>query len=122
LNLLKKQDGSNSWMHYSLTRAAWYTTKFAKMYPQEKSYRHSLKEEAEAIRSVIEDVRLQLKTGKIKELNPSLVKLSKLEQDGLLEAYILLARPDEGIIKDYEDYRTAHIDKLRLYVREYVLN
>jgi len=38
-----------------------------------------------------------------------------------LEAYILLARPDQGIAQDFVAYRTANKDKLRRYVMEFVL-
>lgn len=45
----------------------------------------------------------------------------KLDQDGLLEAYILLAIPDDGIARDFADYRRANADKLRRYVLQYVI-
>jgi tetratricopeptide (TPR) repeat protein len=118
---LKDDDGSSAWMLYGLIRASWQTTNFAKEYPKEKEYRHSLKEEAAALRGVIESIKVQQKEGKIKNLSPSIAKLIKLEEDGLLEAYILLARPDRGIAQDYAEYRKSQIDKLRRYVREYIL-
>lgn len=114
-------DGSSAWMMYGLSRASWATSEFAKNYPQEKSYRHSLKEEASALRAVVESIRLQQKEKKIKQLNPSLAMLVRLENDGLLEPYILLARPDQGIAQEYADFRRTSIDKLRRYVVEYVL-
>jgi hypothetical protein len=58
---------------------------------------------------------------KVKNLNPSLAKLKKLDDEGLLESYILLARPDQGIAQDYPAYRDQHRDKLRKYVVDYVL-
>jgi hypothetical protein len=58
---------------------------------------------------------------KVKSLSPSLAKLKKLNDEGLLEAYILLARPDQGIAQDYPAYLRQGRDKLRRYVVEYIL-
>jgi tetratricopeptide (TPR) repeat protein len=116
-----RKDGSSAWMMYGIVRAAWATSAFAKEYPDEKVYRHSLKEEAAALRGVVEALSNQRKDKKIKKLTPSLENLSKLDKDGLLESYILLATPDKGIAQDYSAYRRANRDKLRRYVLEYVL-
>ena len=56
-SLEKTDDGSPAWMFYGLTRAAWASERFAKEYPNEKTYRHSLREEADALRSVAELVK-----------------------------------------------------------------
>jgi hypothetical protein len=58
---------------------------------------------------------------KVKTLSPSLQKLKKLNDEGLLEAYILLARADDGIAQDYPNYLKANRDKLRRYMLVYVL-
>lgn len=117
---LATDDGSSAWMMYGLTRASWATQKFAKEFPGEKAYRHTLREEAEALRSVVESVKTQTKDNKIKTLNPSLARLVKLHDEGLLEAYILYARVDQGIAQDYLEYRKTNRDKLRRYLMEYV--
>ena len=57
----------------------------------------------------------------VKALNPSLAKLKKLDSDGLLEAYILIGIPDEGIAEDFPAYLQKNRDKLRQYVLKYVL-
>jgi tetratricopeptide (TPR) repeat protein len=108
---------SAAWLIYSLTRASWSTTEFAKQYPNEKAYRHSLKEEAASIRAA-----LKLLDEK-KATNPdrSLQILKKLDKDGLLEAFILLAMPDAGIAADFADYRKTNVAELRRYVKQYVL-
>jgi hypothetical protein len=108
---------SAAWLIYSLTRASWSTTEFAKQYPNEKDYRHSLKEEAASIRAA-----LKLLDEK-KATNPdrSLQILKKLDKDGLLEAFILLAMPDAGIAADFADYRKTNVAELRRYVKQYVL-
>jgi tetratricopeptide (TPR) repeat protein len=125
--LADKDDGSAAWTTYGLTRSTWMNNKnglserFAKAYPAEKTYRHSLAEEAAALRMVIESVSTQTKEKKVKQLQPSLATLVKLNDAGLLEAYILLARPDEGIARDYASYRKTNRDKLRRYVLEYLM-
>jgi len=119
-SLEKTDDGSPAWLFYGLTRASWATDKFAKEYPAEKRYRHSLREEADALRGVAEQVKRETKAGKIKKLDDMLARLVKLDDDGLLEAYILFARADEGIAQDYVAYRKENRDKLRRYLLEYV--
>ncbi|MGI9167716.1 MAG: tetratricopeptide repeat protein [Pyrinomonadaceae bacterium] len=113
-----KDDGSFAWISYGATRSIWRKEKFAKTYPQEKTYRHSLAEEADALQSVL---TLSTSDKKVKNLNSSLLKLKKLNDDGLLEAYILLARADDGIAKDHPSYLRQHRDNLRRYVVEYVI-
>lgn len=113
-----KGDGSFAWKSYGVTRSTWRKEMFAKTFPDEKTYRHSLAEEADALRSV-----LAIASGdkKVKNLNPSLAKLRKLNDEGLLEAYILLARTDQGIRGDHPVYLRHNRDKLRRYVAEYIL-
>ena len=71
-----------------------------------------------ALRSVL---TLSTSDKKVKNLNPSLLMLKKLNDDGLLEAYILLARADDGIAKDHPSYLKQHRENLRRYVVEYVV-
>jgi tetratricopeptide (TPR) repeat protein len=116
--LSKAQDGSSAWIVYGGTRKIWKDEKFAKTFPTETTYRHSLAEEVDALRTVLS---LAAEDKKIKTLNPSLAKLKKLNDEGLLEAYILIAKPDEGISRDFPDYLKNHRDKLRQYAVEYVI-
>jgi len=108
-------DGSSNWTAYSATRAAWLKTEFFKNYPAEKEYRHSLKEEASALSAVAAACARDLQAGKVKTLEPSLTILVKLAQDGFLEAYVLFARPDQGIARDYAAYRAVAREKLKQY-------
>jgi tetratricopeptide (TPR) repeat protein len=115
-------DGSAAWMMYGIVRAGWLDKKdgsrsdqFTKAYPAETKYRHSLAEELAALRAVAESVQVQTKAKSIKQLTPSLDNLMKLNDDGMLEPYILFARPDNGIALDYIRYRAANRDKLRRY-------
>lgn len=122
-NALKKDDKSGSgaaWITYSLVRASWSAGEFAKQYPNEKKYRHSLKEEAAAMRSALKVLNEQ-KTKNPQNPDASLQLIAKLEKEGLLEAFILLALPDEGIAQDYVAYRRTNLDNLRRYVKQYVL-
>lgn len=114
-NLLKdkKDDSSSAWLMYGLTRATWPGKKFSEEYPKEKTYRHSLKEETAALRAVI--VVAKETRRKPKDLDPSLATLMRLDQDGVLEPYILLARSDAGIAQDYPAYLKEHRDNLRRY-------
>jgi tetratricopeptide (TPR) repeat protein len=113
-----KADGSFAWISYGATRLMWRREKFAKTFPDEKNYRHSLAEEAEALRSVIVQAT---NDAKVKSLSSSLAMLKRLNDDGLLEAYVLLARPDEGIAQDHAAYLKHNRDKLRRYTVEYIL-
>jgi tetratricopeptide (TPR) repeat protein len=112
---LDSKDGSNNWLMYNLTRIAWSKSDFFKNYPAEKEYRHSLKEEAAALRMVAEACAKDLQSGKVKTLEPSLAMLVKLNQDGFIEPYILFAHPDQGIARDYPAYRAVNRDKLKRY-------
>ena len=80
-----------------------------------------LPEEAAALRKVAEGVSRDMKAGKIPSLDPSLATLVKLNDEGLLEPYVLLTRADAGIARDYATYRKGHRDKLRSYMDEYVV-
>jgi tetratricopeptide (TPR) repeat protein len=114
-------DGSSNWLIYDITRIAWSKSEFFKNYPDEKVYRHSLKEEATALRLVAEAAARDVKSGKVKTLDVSLDNLVKLNEGGMLEPYILFAHPDQGIARDYAAYRKANREKLRRYWLEVVI-
>jgi tetratricopeptide (TPR) repeat protein len=118
---LDPQSPAYYWSFYDLTRATYKTASFPKEFPDEKEYRHSLKEEAAALRIVAEMAAKDLKGGKTKLLDVSLHNLIKLNDAGFLEAYVLYARPDKGIARDYGAYRAANRDKLRRYWLEVVI-
>jgi tetratricopeptide (TPR) repeat protein len=114
-----KSGAGAAWMAYGLIRSRWVTSEFAKQYPNEQSYRHSLKEEAAAMRAAIAVLNRQKGDGP--KGDASLQILMKLDQEGLLEAFILLALPDEGIAQDFAAYRKSNTENLRRYVKDYVL-
>lgn len=108
-------EASKAWLAYSLTRDSWHKQKFAKTFPNEKAYRHSLQEEADAIRETLRSAKEQKLT------HPHFDILQKLDADGLLEAFILLAAADEGISMDHPGYLKDNRPKLRQYVRNYAI-
>ena len=123
-SMFKKDDKSGSgaaWLMYGLARTTWVNGEFAKNYPDEKKYRHSLKEEAAALRAAIK-VLDEKKLKDPEKLDRSLQTIIRLEKEGFLESYILLALPDEGIVRDFVAYRKTNVDNLRRYVHAYVLN
>jgi tetratricopeptide (TPR) repeat protein len=113
--LSRTDDGSPGWIIYGGMRAEWKMKKFAETFPRETNYRHSVAEEADALRAVLIAAR------DAKTLSPSLAMLKKLDNDDLLEAYILMARPDQGIAQDHAAYLKDYRDKLRRYVMDYVV-
>ncbi len=119
ISVSPNEDGSTAWIGYTATRLVWEDKEFAKNFPDEKQYRHTLKEEADAFRSVIR-IAKELKA-KGTKLNQQLETLIELDNKSLLEAYILMARPDQGIAQDHAEYLKNHRDKLRQYVKEYVI-
>ncbi len=115
----KDDTGRSAWLSYSLTRAAWRQAVFAKKYPMEAQYRHTLEEEAAALNATAEAID-PLKTT---HLDPQLGNLLALKRDGLLEAWILLSSgADAGIVKDYAAYRDAHHMELRAYFDKYIIH
>lgn len=110
----EKSKAAAAWMAYGITRTSWQT-EFAKQYPNEKTYRHSLKEEAAALRAAVDAVK------DAKNDDPSIQVLRKLNSEGLLEPFILLALPDQGIANDFPAYRKSNVEDLRRYVKLYVM-
>lgn len=118
----KDDDSGAAWMMYGITRALWRNEEFAKKYPNQ-TYRHSLAEELDALQTVLTMADASGKDKKKKKVNlsPALVKLKELNDKGLLAAYILMARADEGISQDHPVYLKENREKLRQYVKEYVI-
>jgi tetratricopeptide (TPR) repeat protein len=112
------EDGSFAWAAYAAIRSKWKKDTFSMTFPGEKEYRHSLPEEAEALRAVL---TVATTDRRVKALSPSLAKLKKLDGEGFLEAYILIGIPDDGIAMDFPAYLQRNRDVLRQYVLRYVL-
>ncbi|MEQ1643908.1 MAG: tetratricopeptide repeat protein [Pyrinomonadaceae bacterium] len=110
-----EDNSAKPWLAYLTTREAWKKDKFAKTFPKETTYRHSLAEEAESIRTAISAAKEQ------KSPNKQFDLLAKLDTEGLLEAYILLANPTRGIAQDHAEYLKNSRAKLRKYVVDHVI-
>jgi tetratricopeptide (TPR) repeat protein len=117
-----KKDGSDAWFSYTLFRAGWHGEKFQKEFPAEKVYRHSLPEEVEGLQAVVNAVKEESKKKQITQLDPALASLVRISDEGLLEAYVLISRPDKGISMDYPAYRDAHREKIRQYITEWIIH
>lgn len=119
--LRNSDDGSVAWENYGLVRAQWVSDDFARVFPNEATYRHTLSEETAALRKTAEVAAALLKASKVKSLSPSLAALIKLNDADLIEPFILFTRADQGISRDYVEFRRAHRDKLRRYWSEVVI-
>ncbi len=110
-----------AWIGYPMQTVTWRKDKFAKAYPQEKIYRHSLAEEAEGLRTFLTIVRANKKLPP-EQYDATTRTLMALEKDGMLECWILLDNPDPGVAQDYAAYRATHRDLLKAYVEKYDLH
>ena len=110
------------WNAYDSTRAAWKQGKFKKEFPNEAAYRRSMKEEADALNSLVKVLEPEATTEKKARLmDPTLLELIEIDQKGLLDSFVLLNRADPDIAKDYSAYHAEHADKLYQYMDEFVL-
>ena len=103
------------WLTYLATRESWKNEKFSKAFPKEQQYRHTLMEEVESLRGAVKAAQDQ------KSPNKQFEVLDRLDKEGLLEAFVLLAQPDEGIARDQVEYLKNNRPKLRQYVANYVI-
>ncbi len=119
--LLKAEDGTVNWLRYRQMREAWQKQIFKKEFPNADKYRQTLREEAAALRIVAETSKTDLQKGKVKKLDDGLANLIKINDAGLLEAYVLFARPNDEIFEDYDQYRITNRDKLRRFIIEFLI-
>jgi tetratricopeptide (TPR) repeat protein len=120
---VNKNDGTGAWGIYQIIAGAWQAKVFKEKYPDEKQYRHSLAEESAALGAAADSVKKDLEKGKLKteNLDSGIAALLKLSKAEMLQPFILLSRPDAGIAQDYEAYREKNRDKLRQYLRDFVV-
>ncbi len=111
-----KDASSASWLAYLATRESWKKERFAKVFPKETAYRHSLQEEAEALRAAIAAATQG------KSTDPQLQLLAKMDSDGVLEAFVLMARADNGIAADHPEFLKNNRPSLRKYIANYVIS
>ena len=104
---------------FSLSRHCGEPRSSPSTFPDEKEYRHSLAEEVGAFEALL----LMFDESKpgTDAKNESFRNVAALQKDGMLEAYVLLSAPDEGIAQDYPAYRDGHRDVLHAYIEKYVV-
>jgi tetratricopeptide (TPR) repeat protein len=110
------------WLAYSGTRVLWYQGRFKKEFPQESQYRHSLAEETDALTTaakVAEELAGKSTSSPIAK-DDNLQLLMRLYQEQMLEPYVLLSAPDQGIAEDYPEYRAKNRAKLQDYLGRFV--
>jgi len=107
------------WNNYLQTKAKWRSETFAKTYP-DTAYRHTLREETEALHAVVLAVE-QAKTP-LDKLDSSTASLVAVDEAGMLEPWILITGADGAIARDYRPYRAAHRELLRAYVEQYIVH
>lgn len=121
----RPKDLTDAWRAYQAVRAEWKEGgKFKQRFPQEAEYRHSLEEETEALTAeirVLEKLKGDIETAELVTEDQPLLLLLKLHQAGVLEPYVLFRLADEGIAKDYPNYRAKNRDKLEEYLDKFVV-
>jgi tetratricopeptide (TPR) repeat protein len=116
---IQKDDPTlGGWLAYSATRLTWQREKFKQEFPKESQYRHTLREEADALNAIVEVLS---SPENIPKLDPSMAALVKIDQAGFIEPFALLNRADKEIAQDYPAYRDAHRDILYRYFDEFVV-
>jgi len=122
-NTFGKDDPNGlAWTSYSLGRASWHGDRFKKEFPNEPKYRRTLKEEADSLGLMITILKEQKGyEKKLKELDPSLQSLIKIQEAGFLDPFVLLNRADTEISRDYEPYRAQNREIIRRYLDEVVV-
>lgn len=112
---LSEKDGTKFWLKYSETRDNW-RKEFVKRQTASMTYRHSLKEEAAALRAVADAATPAIKNGSLKEPHHSITHVIEFRDKELLEPYILFFLADDAIAEDYDAYREANREKLREFL------
>ena len=87
-------------------------------------YRHSLAEEMDALTQMLAAVRQQLSARTLNDaaLDPGLKQLLQLQDDRMLEPWILMTGWDAGTRQDYFAWRPAHREQLKAYLDRYVVH
>jgi tetratricopeptide (TPR) repeat protein len=116
----KKHPGASAWVMYSLLRAGYRGDLFKKEFPNEREYRHSLKEESAALSGVAEGIKNQgIRNA---DLDESLRNVVELNDAGMLDCWILISGADRDIAQDYDAYRKQHRQLLHDYLDRFVVH
>jgi len=115
----------SAWRAYHAVITDWRKgDKFAKQFPQETAYRHSLAEESEALiaaAKVLQKLEQDKASAELLADNTVAGLLLKLYEAGLIEPYVLFSLGDDGIARDYKAYRAANRSKLEAYMDQFVV-
>ena len=105
------------WLAYGAARMLWREEEFSKRYPGQE-YRRTLAEEVDALETAAV-IASELEAAG--DLKPSgdLALLMALNDDGLLEPFVLFCLPDEEVLQDFRPYRDAHREKMVNFLVEY---
>lgn len=113
------------WEAYRRARKTWHDgIEFRKQFPEEKEYRHSLKEEIGALKAAAQVAEEQVRKDAGQETggsDPAVMLLLKLSRADMLEPYVLFSLGDQGIAKDYSAYRRKNREKLERYLSDFVV-
>jgi len=109
-----------AWTAYGMTRATWRAA-FSKRFPKEPKYRRTMQEEFESLTVMIKVLKDEQDQSKLKDLDPSIQSVMKIQEAGFLEPFALLNRADKEIARDYEPYRATHRDTIYRYFDEFVV-
>jgi tetratricopeptide (TPR) repeat protein len=121
INLAVNPDDGLLIMAYNICAMGWRSKDFAEHFPNEKTLRRSVLEEIYAIDAMLETAQCAKEpdTEAIKKWQSAIDGLITLKKDGLLEAYAFFERADQGLAKDYANYRADHREQLERYIRIY---
>lgn len=106
-----------AWAAYDEMRARWRREKFQQEFPAESAYRHTAREEAEALHALAAALRKQPEL----PAEDPLAALLRIDKARLLEACVYISRADREIAVDYPAYREAHRDLVRNYLDKFVV-
>jgi tetratricopeptide (TPR) repeat protein len=122
---LLKPAVSSAWDAYRTIRTQWQQAgEFAKHFPQEKDYRHSLPEESSALKAAatkLSDLRANPDASALIARDLAATELLKLYDAGVIEPYVLFSLGDIGIAQDYAAYRESNRGKLENYMDRFVV-
>jgi hypothetical protein len=114
----------SAWRAYHAVIADWRKGgKFEKQFPQE-AYRHSLREESEALTAaamVLQTLRQDEQSAELVTGNTIAGLLLKLHEADLIDPYVLFSLGDDGIARDYKAYRAVNRAKLEEYMDKFVV-
>jgi tetratricopeptide (TPR) repeat protein len=115
----------SAWQAYHSVIADWRKGgRFEQQFPHEAAYRHSLREESEALTAaarILQTLGQDNETAGLVTGNTVAGLLLKLHELDLIDPYVLFSLGDDGIARDFKAYRTANRTKLEEYMDRFVM-